>query len=192
MATNPATTPIAPVPPPRNNAVWWILGIIGGGLVVLLILATTFGLFIARNLHLNDTGKNVQISTPVGQIQVNKGAAQETGLPLYPGATETRSGESANVEFIPVEGERLGVAAAKYFTTDPLEKVAAWYTARLGSEFTREASGRRTHRIHGVDVGDADVAFIDDKNDSVRLVALKNLAGGVEIDLARFGKHEAQ
>ena len=30
--------------------------------------------FIARNLHVNDTGKNVQISTPVGQIQVNKGA----------------------------------------------------------------------------------------------------------------------
>jgi hypothetical protein len=191
MATGPTANPTPASPPPRNNAVWWILGILGGGLVVLLCFGVMFGTYVARRIHVSEAGKKVEISTPVGSLQVNPGPSRETGLPVYPGATADSS-EGANVEFAPAVGERVGVAAAKYFSSDSLEKVSDWYAERLGSEFTREKPGRRIHRIQGVNAGNADVAFISDNGEQMRIVALKRKDDGVEVSLARVGKQEAQ
>ena len=175
----------------QNNAIWWILGILGGGVVVLALCGLLFAAYIARQVHIKEAGKNVEISTPVGQIQVNKGGAHDTGLPIYPGA-KTFESDGANIEITPVEGTQVGVAAAKYFTSDPLDKVTAWYRERLGPEFSREAPGRGARPFPHVDASDADVAFVSEKGDRVRVVGLKKRPGGVEIDLARVGQQEVQ
>ena len=191
---SPTPSPSA-VPPPspasRNTAIWWILGILGGGVVILALCGLVFTAYIARQVHIKEAGKNVEISTPVGQIQVNQGGPHDTGLPIYPGASALES-DGANIQITPAEGTGVGVAAAKYSTSDSLDKVAAWYSGHLGPDFTREAPGRGVYRTPGVNAGDTDVAFVSKNGDRVRVVGLKKKPGGVEIDLARVGQQEVQ
>jgi len=191
---SPSPSPSA-VPPPspasQNTAIWWILGIVGGGVVILALCGLVFTSYIARQVRVKEAGKQVEISTPVGQIQVNKGGPHDTGLPIYPGASALES-DGANIQITAAEGTQVGVAAAKYFTSDPLDKVAAWYSERLGPEFSRETPGRGSSRIQRVEASDADVAFVSQNGDRVRVVGLKKRPGGVEIDLARVGQQEAQ
>jgi hypothetical protein len=126
--------PPAVVPPQQrrdsNTAVWWILGIVAGGIVVMVIFGLALaGLFI-RNLHVHEQGKNVEISTPVGGIKVNKDGARSSGLPVYPGAKTSGDNDNANVE-LSAGNAGFGLAVEKYDTTDGLDKVTAWYTQRL-------------------------------------------------------------
>lgn len=186
MATDPV-----PQPPPKSNAVWWILGIIGAGAVLIAFIGMATALYIARHVKESRSGSKVEISTPVGQIKVNQSSSHDTGLPVYPGVSEMPT-EGANVEIEPPGGAHVGIAAARFFTPDPLDKVAAWYAEKLGPGFTREAPGQSMHRIQSVSAGDADVAYISENGDLIRLVSLKKKASGVEIGLARFGKQEVQ
>ncbi len=195
--SSPASSSPSPsaVPPPspasQNTAIWWVLGILGGGVVILALCGLVFTAYVARQVRVKEAGKKVEISTPVGQIQVNKEGSHDTGLPIYPGA-KTLESDGANIEITPAEGARVGLAAAKYLTSDPLDKVTAWYSQRLGPDFSREAPGRSTHCIQGVDASNADVAFISDNGDLVRVVSLKKRSDGVEIGLVRVGKQETQ
>ena len=190
-SASPSPSP-SPVPPTQSQsaAIWWILGILGGGVVILALCGLLFAAYIARQVHIIEAGKNVEISTPVGQIQVNKAGPHDTGLPVYPGAGTLES-NGANVRITPAEGTQVGIVAAKYFTSDPLDKVAAWYSQHLGPEFTRQ-TGRGAFRTPRIDASDADAAFVSQDGDRVRVVALKRKSGGVEIDLARVGQQEAQ
>lgn len=56
-------------------------------------------------------------------------------MPLYPGATRPgKSGGGASVEWTSSDGKDdkgVAVAAGEFFTTDPPDKVLAWYRARL-------------------------------------------------------------
>jgi hypothetical protein len=186
MATNPV-----PPPPPRSNAILWILGILGAGAVIIVLIGLATAFYVAHHVRATSSGSRVEITTPVGQIKVNEGASHDTGLPVYPGASEMPT-EGANLEIVPAGGPHVGVAAAQFFTTDPLDKVVAWYAEQLGPGFSREAPGRRMRRMQTVSAGDADVAYVSDNGDLIRLVALKKKASGVEIGLARFGKQEVQ
>jgi hypothetical protein len=185
-----STAPV-PTPPKRSNDVWWVLGVLGVAIVALVFTGLSIASYIVRRARVTESSKNVEISTPVGNIQVEKGSKQHTGLPVYPGATTINTG-GASIEFPSTDGARVSVTAVKYFTPDSLEKVSAWYQEQLGAEFQREAPAHVTHRIESMDAGNADVAYIDDGGDALRMVALKRKPGGVEIGLARMGKQEAQ
>ena len=86
----------------------------------------------------------------------------------------------------------MALAAAKYYTSDSLDKVAAWYTERLGTRFRREALASDTGPLIHLDVSGADVSYISDDDDAVRIVGLTQRGDGVEIGLARMGKEVVQ
>ena len=192
-----STVPAQPTPPPRrppNNAVWWILGIVGSCIVIMILLGLTFAGLFLRRVNIRNDGKSVEIQTPVGQIAVNKGE-HATGLPLYPGATkytgDDPQGGSADISF---GDQGVGIATEAYVSADSLDKVKDWYRDQLGSNFRLE-SGKDQHAQLGhakISVSDEDLAFVDDRGDSVRLVALKRTNDGVKITLLRLGKREAQ
>jgi hypothetical protein len=196
-----STTPNPPAPPARNNTLWWILGIAIAGCAVLVLAGFILTAFVARQVHIREAGKKVEIETPVGSVRVSTGEGRETGLPVYPGSI-VAEGRGANVEFSDPEqhpnqydAQRLGVAAEHYRSTDPLEKVEGWYRERLGSEFRLEQSedGKRFPHEDAILPGHHDVAFVNDRGDSgVRVVALKRAGDGTEIDLVRVGKQEVQ
>ena len=71
----------------------------------------------------------------------------------------------------------------------------AWYAAKLGSDFKMKAPGKNDHdQIPGVpvNVDSTDVAFVDDRGDGAKVVALGHHGDGTEITLIRAGKKEAQ
>ena len=81
---------------------------------------------------------------------------------------------------------------SKNTNTDDLTKVSAWYEQRLGPSFHLEKRGSNV-KIHGVDaISDADMAFVDDRGDGARIVALTDKNNCVEIALVRVGKKETQ
>ncbi len=184
---NPPVSPTAP----KSRALWWILGGLGAACAVLIVLGLVVGLYFAHHLRVKEEGNRVAISTPAGEITVRHDEqANPTGLPVYPGATAVKAGATVDIE--PAEEEEAAhIAAASYFTSDSLEKVQAWYMARLGPEFTLRKRGH-LGTILGWHAHDADAAFVAQTEDQARVVALKRSGGEVKITLVRAGKREPQ
>jgi hypothetical protein len=193
MSSASGRPPIVPPPVRKDSttAVWWILGIVGGGIVVMVFLGLMFAGLVVRHSRINGQGKDLDIQTPVGELKVNQNPNRASGIPVYPGATPSSKDSHANVE-LSAGDAGLGVVVENYSTADSLDKVAAWYSQRLGSSFTREGKGGEA-KIQGVTVGtDSDVTFNDDHGDSTRTVSLTQKDDKVEITLVRAGKREAQ
>ncbi|MGA8144070.1 MAG: hypothetical protein WB987_09310 [Candidatus Acidiferrales bacterium] len=195
MSTAPGGAPLgAPVPPQqpprkRNDAVLWILAIVGGGFVLLILGGLLVASLVIRRVHVSQTGKQVEIETPAGALRVNSDQLHATGLPVYPGAKQDKSQGSA-VEFSAAGGAGMGIATEKYMATDDLDQVSEWYQQKLGPSYKREEHGSAGHREHVS--SEADVAYIYEKGDNTRIVALTKKSAGVEIELVRVGKKEVQ
>jgi hypothetical protein len=168
-----------------------VLGILVAAIVLFGLGAFLAVTFIARTVRVEEAGNKVEIQTPVGSIRASKDAPNP-GLPVYPGATVTDAG--AKVELEGPEDESLAIVGAHYRTIDPIEKVDAWYADRLGPEFKREGSGvyLKKKDIIGAQVESGDIAFVSEKDELVRVVALKKKFNAVEIVLLRIGKTEPQ
>jgi hypothetical protein len=84
----------------------------------------------------NGEDKKVEINTPVGSIHVDKDAtANETGLPIYPGARPKKKEENgeeknANVN-LSAFGFGLKVVAIEYESDDAPAKLVAYYKDQL-------------------------------------------------------------
>jgi len=183
----------APVSPrQRRNAALWCLGILAAGVIVMFLFGVTIaGLFIHR-LSVRDSGRSVEIQTPVGDINVNK-AERATGLPAYPGATPSTDSKGGSVE-VTANGSGVGIATEVFDSKDPIDFVQAWYKKRLGADFRLETR-KDAPDAHANDLfkaGDHDLAFVDDRGDGARIVALKMTPNGTRITLLRVGKREAQ
>ncbi len=187
-----SATPVPPQPPKSRSALLWVLGILGGALVLLILASLIFTVYIARQIRVREAGSRVEIQTPVGEFKVNKNEAHSTGLPVYPGAVASAS-EGGNFEFS-ADDEAIGMAAEKYRSADPVDKVEQWYRNRLGTEYRLETHAKRPNwdrndRLH---MGNVDVAFVDDSGGGARVIGLKRSGDGTEIDLFRVGKREFQ
>jgi hypothetical protein len=165
---------------------------IGAGVVILGLLAFATVRFILREGTIRKQGRQVTISTPLGELKVDRGA--EPGLPKYPGASMEK--DSASVELTAPTDDKLEIIAARYLTADALDRVDAWYGKTLGNDFEREGPGEKrtisnasTPYLH---IESSDTAYVSDRKDTVRLVVLKKSSGGVEIKLVRIGPREAQ
>jgi hypothetical protein len=83
-------------------------------------------------------GKKVDIETPVAGLHVsNEPDVQDTGLPIYPGATRKHKQEGdsdetgANVN-IATSLFGLKVVAVEFLSNDPPDKILAYYKDKLG------------------------------------------------------------
>jgi predicted small secreted protein len=112
------------------------------------------------------TGKDVNISTPFGGMQVKTGSdvMATIGLPSYPGAVVVKddSGNkdgSANVS-MNFGGHHFGVQAASFATTDAPDKVEAFY--RKGLARYGDVIACRNHVAVGTPVQTAEGLTCDD------------------------------
>lgn len=107
-----------------------------------LALLAASGLLLAVGCHVqvdkNGDGhdKNVKIDTPVGGLHVRAGdvTAADVGLPAYPGATiapDQQGDKSADVH-LGFGQWQLRVKVVNYETSDPQDKVLAFYQNALG------------------------------------------------------------
>jgi hypothetical protein len=187
--------PQYPQPAPRkpSNAIWWVLGIIGACIVLVMIAGLVVVSALVHRVKVNARDNKVEIETPVGSLKMNQDSAHSTGLPVYPGATAEKS-QGANFE-VSANGKSAGLAIEKYSSDDPRETVQAWYANRLGPDFKLQVPKPGDNdQIPGVPVkmNTDDVAFVNDRGDGAKVVALTRHSEGTEITLVRVGKKEAQ
>jgi len=113
----------------------------------------------------NGEDKSVQVDTPFGGVHVNTNdtTAVDLGLPAYPGAEVARDDDqhqSADVHMGFGEWQ-LRVRAVSYRSTDPQDKVAAFYKkamARFGDVLTCQGNapvGTPTVTAEGLDCADS-------------------------------------
>lgn len=192
--STPATSPAPqPASEEKEGGLWvWLLGLVVAGIVILGVGGMIVAGYLSRSIQVTQRGHEVEITTPAGGLKMSRNAAADTGLPVYPGALVNEPG--GTVELMGADGEAVGVTAAKYRTPDPLEKVDTWYQEQLGKDFSREGIGITLKKkdIFGIEVRSDDIAFISDKDDMLRVVALRKRGLQTEIAMARIGKTEAQ
>jgi hypothetical protein len=186
MSTTPQP-PRPPLPPPAPRSGSHVVAI-ALMVLALIILVSVVALWtgfriLSRSVHVqvNDGGgekKEVSIKTPFGGIEVNKDktvSEASLGLPIYPGAVQSKNNNSARVNLGFFGKENLRVVAANFDSTDPIEKVADFYHKRLGTEVTKFTQKNNEGKT----------VFEIKKSDSERNVALKDNGEGTGIELVR-------
>lgn len=192
MATTPTPTPTRPTnlgPAQKSNLLWWLLGLGGAAMVLLIVGGLLVAGFFVRSLRVTEKGREVEISTPAGSLSVSKAKVKDVGLPIYPGSVLVEEG--GNVQITVPEETRVGIAVVRYRSNDAVEKVDAWYRARLGPEFERDMGDTRG-KIRARGVMTEGIAYVSDRDDLVRFVAISKKFRGAEIALGRIGQQEAQ
>jgi len=183
-----------PTPPPekKSGLVWWFLGLMVAAIAILGLGGLLAARFLSQNVQVIRTGDQVEVRTPAGGVKVARGANVDPGLPVYPGATLTEPG--ATIELTAPDDESFFVTAARYRTPDPIEKVDDWYREKLGPDFEREGPGtmKRKKDIFGINVKSSDIAYISEKEDALRVVAIERKGLATEIAFARISKQELQ
>ena len=189
----------------RGGALQVILAIIAGIilLVVAVVAVTIWAMSNFFSVEISDSGdgRQVKISTPFGELNV-EGAEAVAGrlkLPIYPGAEPEDEGGS--IRFRGSIGEEeggLSIAGAEFRTFDSLEEVDAWYRKELGPEFERK-EGRninvvsRDHSWGGeMDMQINGIGYISETGSRVRGVILEAKGSRVKIGLFEFTEEQRQ
>jgi hypothetical protein len=188
-----STASVPPSQQKKGNWLWWLLGVGGIAIVALIAGGMLVTGLVMKNVRVGEKNKQVQIHTPGGDLTLNAtDKVKDVGLPIYPGAALVAAGGS--IDITTPNNERVGGGAVHYRSSDSIQKVDAWYGARLGSEFKREGPQVRKAKVvvMSVEVNSDAITYTADQGDGARLVILEKTHEGVNIALLRFGKQEAQ
>jgi len=133
------------------------------------------------------------VRTPLGDFRVEKAKEVGPGLPVYPAATLVLPGAAA--AHSPVNDDRPQVIASTYHTNSSREFVANWYVEHLSPEFARQDSGPKKlpEAVRDAHISDDDIAFVGERGEQIRVVALALDDMGTKITLLRsYTKPPAQ
>jgi hypothetical protein len=110
------------------------------------------------------------------------------GLPVYPRSSLVVPDDDAAAAAI--KQAQNGIQTSTYHTTDTRDFVDEWYSKHLSPEFTRRDAGDKPVPAIFSDarVSDSDIAFVAEREQMVRIVALSLDSGGTKISLIRFSK----
>jgi len=131
MPPNPPYPNVPPPPTTSGTTVLKIVLIIIGAMVLIgVIIASAIGIGVykmAKSGHKDSSG-NVSITTPGGTItagQNNNVSAADLGVDLYPAVTTGQGSMNMKTP----EGSMI---TAVYLSSDPPDKIVAFYKERLG------------------------------------------------------------
>jgi hypothetical protein len=157
-----------------------------------LLATITLCMFFGAGCSVKESGhgdnKDVDIKTPLGQMAVHTNDnvnTKATGLAPYPGAVQIKDedgdkGADVNMSF---GGFGLKVAALKFRTDDPQDKVTAFYRKDLekyGAVLTCDPAARREKATEGSDrltcsdkgdSGGMNINISEDKDNGMELKA---------------------
>jgi len=194
-------------PQPERGGALKVILLILAGLLLLVVIAAVIGVQMLREYVKFDISQGedkVAVSTPMGDFSVEKAedAARRLRLLLYPGATAT--GDGIAMKMRADVGDQAGgfsLTMAKFYSTDSIDKLDAWYGKELGSEFMRQ-KGRVVEHDPGesgdkwavpkVEPGGDDIVYKYERKDHARVVALVRKGSQVEITLLEVHPVESQ
>jgi len=170
-----------------KSLMWMMIGLFTG---LGILLAS--GLFVASrvvgSMGLSAARVKDTVRTPGGSFRLEKETAVGPGLPVYPGSSLMVPDEAAAVAA--VKQAQSGIETATYHTNETRDFVDEWYSKHLSPEFTRRDAGEKPVPavFSEVQVSDNDIAFVAERGQMVRIVALSVDSGGTRISLIRFSK----
>lgn len=148
---------------------------------------------VINALGLRAGSDKATVRTPLGEFRVEKAGEVGPGLPVYPAATLVLPGAAA--AHSASNDERPQVLSSVYHTNASREYVASWYLEHLSPEFARQDSGpkRLPEALSDSHISNDDIAFVGERGDQVRVVALTIDGVGTKITLLRsYTKPPAQ
>ena len=153
------------------------------------------GFFVASrvlpSMAFRAEGEKLTARTPIGDLRVEKVNEVGPGLPIYPNASLVLPGHDT---LAPAPKTSLAeVQTTTYHTNDIREIVDSWYVEHLGPEFVRRDAGNSvfSDAIRGAHISDDNIAFVAERGDQVRIVALTPDPIGTKITLLRFSKRNS-
>jgi hypothetical protein len=150
--------------------------LLGGGLLMASRVINALGLRAGSD--------KATVRTPLGDFRFEKAKEVGPGLPVYPAASLVLPGAAPHVA---AEDTRPQVIASTYHTNSSREYVATWYSEHLSPEFARQDNGPKKlpEAFHDSSISDDDIAFVGERGDQVRVVALATDEMGTKITLLR-------
>jgi hypothetical protein len=170
-----------------KSLMWMMIGLFTG-----LAILLAGGLFLAsrvvRSMGLSAASAKDTVRTPGGSFRLEKETEIGPGLPVYPRSSLIVPDDAAAAAA--VKQAQSGVETSTYHTTDTRDFVDSWYTKHLSPEFTRrDAADKAVPEIFSdTKVSDNGIAFVAEREQMVRIVALSLDSGGTKISLIRFSK----
>ena len=168
-----------------KSLMWMMIGLFAG-LAVLLGSALFFASRAVRSMGLSAASAKDTMRTPGGGFRLEKETEVGPGLPLYPrSALVVPDDDTAATS---IKEAQNGIETSIYHTTDTRDFVDSWYAKHLSPEFTRRDAGEKPAILSGTRVSDSDIAFVAEREQMVRIVALSLDSGGTKISFIRFSK----
>ena len=170
-----------------KSLLWMMIGLFVG-----LAILLAGGLFLAsrviRSMGLSAASAKDTVRTPGGSFRMEKEAEVGPGLPVYPRASLVVPDDDEAAAAI--KQAQSGIQTSTYHTTDVRDFVDEWYGKHLSPEFTRRDAGAKPVPAIFSDarIGDSDIAFVAERDQMVRIVALSVDSGGTKISLIRYSK----
>jgi hypothetical protein len=132
------------------------------------------------------------LRTANGTFRLEQEKQVGPGLPLYPRSSLMVPGPDSAGQA--VKNLKNGVSVVTYHAPDNRDFVDSWYSQHLSPEFKRrDAAENPTPEVfRAVGVPDSDIAFVAERGEQTRIVALSLDATGTTISLIRFDKAVAQ
>jgi hypothetical protein len=155
------------------------------GFCVLLGAGLLMASRVIGALGLRAGSDKTTVRTPLGEFRVEKAKEVGPGLPVYPAAILVLPGASA--AHIPANDDQPQVISSTYHSNSSREYVANWYAEHLSPEFARQDAGPKKlpEAFHDSRISDDDIAFVGERGDQVRVVALATDDMGTKITLLR-------
>jgi hypothetical protein len=170
-----------------KSLMWMMIGLFTG-----LAMLLAGGLFLAsrvvRSMGLSAASAKDTVRTPGGSFRLERETEVGPGLPVYPRSSlVVPDDDTAGAA---IKQAQNGIETSTYHTTDTRDFVDSWYTKHLSPEFTRRDAGDKPVPAIFSDtrVSDNDIAFVAEREQMVRIVALSLDSGGTKISLIRFSK----
>jgi hypothetical protein len=177
---------------PSSKSLLLMMAAMVCGVAVLLGGGMLMASRVIHSLGLRAASDKTTVRTPLGDFRVEKAKEVGPGLPVYPQATLVLPGGNAPHDL--VHDDQPQVVASTYHTNSSREYVVNWYLERLSPEFVRQNSGSKKlpEAFRAAHISNDDIAFVGERGDQIRVVALASDDTGTKITLLRSTKAPAQ
>ena len=177
---------------PSSKSLLFMMIAMTCGFCILLGAGLLMASRVIGALGLRAGSDKTTVRTPLGEFRVEKAGEVGPGLPVYPASTLVLPGAAAH---LPANNDQPQVISSTYHTNSSREYVATWYVEHLSPEFARQDSGPKKlpEPFRESRISDDDIAFVGERGEQVRVVALAVDEMGTKITLLRsYNKPPAQ
>jgi hypothetical protein len=170
---------------PSSKSLLFMMIAMTCGFCVMLGVGLLMASRVIGALGLRAGSDKTTVRTPLGEFRVEKAKEVGPGLPVYPASTLVLPGAAA--AHPPSNDDQPQVIASTYHTNSSREYVATWYVEHLSPEFVRQDAGSKKlpEAFRDSHISDDDIAFVGERGEQVRVVALTVDDMGTKITLLR-------